>query len=144
MKTPGERVRYTALLRAFLNVGKKEATELLNSSKKNLARTLYAVRTPNSARAPIVPGTDLAIDELGVPTHLAYEMFREDFTKYLMRELNFTESEAREATKAEAFNPETQRMFKEYAEKRVVLKTIGTLGGNPTKNFVNCWKGQRS
>ncbi|MBP3732105.1 MAG: hypothetical protein J6I84_02545 [Bacilli bacterium] len=45
LKTPGERVRYTALLRAYLNAGKKEATELLNTSKENLARELYAVRT---------------------------------------------------------------------------------------------------
>ena len=43
--TPGERVRYTALLRAFLNSGKREATQLLNTSKENLARDLYSVRT---------------------------------------------------------------------------------------------------
>lgn len=45
LETPGDRVRYTALLRAYLNAGKKEATELLNTSKENLARELYAVRT---------------------------------------------------------------------------------------------------
>ena len=37
--TPGERVRYTALLRALLNAGKKEATELLNTSKVEYFRT---------------------------------------------------------------------------------------------------------
>ena len=37
-KTPGERVRYTALLRAMLNSGKKLATDLLNTSKKNEAK----------------------------------------------------------------------------------------------------------
>ena len=64
LNSPGERVRYTAMLRAFLNAGKKEATELLNTSKENLARELYSVRTKSSARCPIVPSTDLAIDEL--------------------------------------------------------------------------------
>ena len=38
-----------------------------------------------------------------------------------MNELNFTEKEARKATKEEALNPETQKMFKEYAEKQIVL-----------------------
>lgn len=120
-KTPGERVRYTALLRAFINLGKREATELLNTSKQNLARDLYSVRTKNSARCPIVPSTTLKIDELGVPTHIAYEMCREGFMKYLQQELNFTYDEARKATKEESDNPETQRLFKEYAEKQIVL-----------------------
>lgn len=122
--TPGERVRYTALLRAFLNTGKKEATELLNTTKENLARGLYSVRTKNSARCPIVPSTTLAIDEIGVPRHIAYEMCREGFIKYLMSELNFTEEEAKKATKSEADNPETQKLFKEYAEKQIVLETL--------------------
>lgn len=121
-KTPGERVRYTALLRAFLNTGKKEATELLNTSKENLARELYSVRTKNSARCPIVPSVDLQIDELGVPTHIAYEMCREGFLKYLQEEINFTRDEALKATKDEALNPETQKLFKEYAEKQIVLE----------------------
>ena len=120
-KTPGERVRYTALLRAFLNAGKKEATELLNTSKENLARDLYAVRTKSSARCPIVPSVDLAIDELGVPRSIAYEMCREGFIKYLQDELNFTKKEAVKATREEANNPETQKLFKEYAEKQIVL-----------------------
>ena len=122
--TPGERVRYTALLRAFLNTGKKEATELLNTTKENLARGLYSVRTKNSARCPIVPSTTLAIDEIGVPRHIAYEMCREGFIKYLMSELNFTEEEAKKATKNEADNPETQKLFKEYAEKQIVLEIL--------------------
>lgn len=125
--TPGEKARYNALLRAYLNTGKKEATELLNTSKENLARELYAVRTPNSARCPIVPSTTLAIDEIGVPTHIAYEMCREGFIKYLMEELNFDEKRAREATLKEALNPETQKLFKEYAEKQIVLNTDLTI-----------------
>lgn len=119
--TPGEKARYNAVLRALLNAGKKEATELLNSSKQNLARNLYSVRTQNSARCPIVPSTTLAIDEIGVPTSVAYEMCREGFLKHLQAELNFTEKEALKATKEEALNPETQKMFKEYAEKQIVL-----------------------
>ena len=120
-KTPGEKVRYTALLRAFINIGKKEATKLLNTSKENLARGLYAVRTKSSARCAIVPSTELAIDELGVPRSIAYEMLREDFIEHLQKELNFTYKEAKKATKLEALNPETQKLFQEYAEKRLVI-----------------------
>lgn len=121
LKTPGERVRYTALLRAFLNTGKKEATTLLNTSKENLARDLYSVRTKNSARCPIVPSTTLRADQVGVPRSLAFEMCREGFLGYLQKELNFTYEEALKATKLEAMNPETQKLFQEYAEKQVVL-----------------------
>ena len=121
LKTPGERVRYTALLRALLNAGKKEATELLNTSKENLARKLYAVRTKNSARCVIVPSTTLKVDEIGIPRSIAYEMCREGFLGYLQNELNFTRDEALKATKKEAMNPETQKLFQEYAEKQVVL-----------------------
>lgn len=119
--TPGERVRYTALLRAFLNSVIKLSTNLLNTSKENLARELYGVRTKNSARCPIVPAMDIKIDELKIPTSIAYEMLREDFIKYLMETLNFTEKEAKKATKEEALNEETQKLFKEYAEGRMVL-----------------------
>jgi hypothetical protein len=62
LQSDGERVRYTALLRAFLNAVIKQATDLLNTSKENLARELYAVRTKNSARCPIVPAMDIKID----------------------------------------------------------------------------------
>ena len=124
LSTPGERVRYTALLRAFLNTGKREATSLLNTSKENLARDLYSVRTKNSARCPIVPSVDLKVDEIGVPRSLAYEMCREGFLGYLQKELNFTREEALKATRDEAMNPETQKLFKEYAEKQVVLSIL--------------------
>lgn len=120
-KTPGERVRYTALLRAFLNAGKKQATGLLNTSKKNEARGLYSVRVKNSARTAIIPDTELKVDELGVPIGIAYEMCREGFIKYLMDTLNFTKEEAIKATKKEAENPETMKLFKEYAEQQMVL-----------------------
>ena len=120
--TPGERVRYTALLRALLNVGKKEATELLNTSKENLSRILYSVRTKNSARCPIIPSTTLKIDEVGIPTHIAYEMCRSGFVKYLMENYNFTEKQALRSTKEEFDNPELRRRFKEYAEKQLVIR----------------------
>lgn len=122
MSTPGERVRYTALLRALINIGKKETTELLNSSKENMSRLLYSVRTQNSARCPIIPSTTLKIDEVGIPTHIAYEMCRSGFVKYLMEQLNFTEKEALRSTKEEFNNPEIRKLFKEYAEKQLVIR----------------------
>ena len=125
MANPGERVRYTALLRAMLNVGKKEATELLNSSKENLARGLYSVRTKNSARCPIIPSTTLPIDEVSIPRHIAYEMCRSGFCDYLVKELNFTKAEAVRSTRDEYDNPEIQKLFKEYAEKQYVINQRG-------------------
>ena len=119
--TPGEKVKYTALLRAMLNAGRKQATELLNTSKQNLARDLYSVRTKNSARCPIVPSTTAPIDEISIPVHLAYVMCRSGFIKYLINELNFTEDEAIKSTKVEVLNPETQKLFKEYAERQCVV-----------------------
>lgn len=121
MKEPGERVRYRALLKAFLNAGKKEATELLNASKKNMARGIYSARIKNSARCPIVPDTSLAIDEISIPVHIAYEMCRSGFCKYLQTELNFTREQALRSTREEYKNPRIQELFKEYAEKQVVI-----------------------
>ena len=120
-KTPGEKVRYTALLRALLNIGKKMTTELLNTTKENLARGLYAVRTKNSARCPIIPSTELAIDEVSIPRHLAYEMCRSGFCDYLEKKLNFSKSEAVRSTLEEYNNPEIQKLFQEYAEKQIVI-----------------------
>lgn len=119
--TPGERVRYTALLRALLNAGKKQATSLLNTSKKNEAREIYSIRVENSARAPIIPDTELKVDEIGIPDYLAYEMCREGFINYLMEKLNFTKREAILSTRKEANTEEIRKLFKEYAEQQVVL-----------------------
>ena len=121
-KTPGEKARYIALLRAMLNKGKYWSTELLKASKDNLARESYAVRTKNSARCPIIPSTTLAIDEVGIPRHLAYEMCRSGFIAYLQEKRNFTYQEAKRSTIEEYENPELQKLFKEYAEKQVVLR----------------------
>lgn len=135
LKSPGERVRYRGLLKAFINSGRKLATRLLNSSKENLAREIYSVNADNSARCPIVPDPDLAIDEVTVPVQIAYEMCREGFIKYLETELNFSHEDAKNTVKLEWNNPETQKMFREFAEKQYVL--VYTL---PVHNFVNCWK----
>lgn len=123
LKTPGERVRYTALLRAMLNFGRKEATDLLNTSKDNLARGLYAVRTKNSLRCPIVPSTTLPIDEVQIPRHLAYEICRSGFIKFLMEQYNFTEEQAKFSTMNESSNLDLQRAFDEY------------VNGNPKKGI---------
>lgn len=122
LETPGEKARYIALLRAMLNKGKYQATELLKTSKENLARESYAVRTKNSARCPIIPSTTLAIDEVGIPRHIAYEMCRSGFIGYLQEKMNFTYQEAKRSTMNEYENPEIQKLFKEYAEKQVVLR----------------------
>jgi len=121
LQTPGERVKYTAVLRALLNSGKHWSTELLNSSKKNLAREMYSVRTKNSARCPITPSTTLKIDEIELPRHIAYETCRSGFCKALQEEYGFTPEQAKISTEKEYDNPEIQKKFKEYAEKQVAI-----------------------
>lgn len=143
LDTPGERVRYTALLRAMLNVGISEATSLLRESKKNLARDLLNTNVDNSARAVITPSTTLKIDEIEVPTHLAYEMCRSDFVKHLMEKMNLTKSEAIRSSVEEYDNPEIQKLFKEYAETRTVLycmirRVKAPLGEISPRIFENC------
>ena len=86
-----------------------------------MARELFGVRTKSSARCPIVPSTKLKIDEIGLPVSVAYDLMREKFIEYLQQQLNFTYKEAMKATKEEAFNPETQKLFKEFAEKQLVI-----------------------
>ena len=41
--------------------------------------------------------------------------------EYLQNQLNFTYKQALVATREEANNPETQKMFKEFAEQNVVI-----------------------
>lgn len=127
LQTPGERVRYIALLRTMLNKGRYWSTELLKASKDNLARESYAVRTKNSARSAIIPSTTLAIDEVGIPRHIAYEMCRSGFIEYLQEKRNFTYQEAKRSTLHEYENPELQKLFKEYAEKQVVLRKTARI-----------------
>lgn len=115
-KTPAERVGYTALLRALLRVGNSEASSLLNTSKENLARGLHSVRVKNSMRSPIIPSVDLPIDQARIPRHLAYEIFRSGFIKYIMEKYNFSEDEATLSTRLEAMNPEMQQEFTDYIE----------------------------
>lgn len=124
LNTPGEKARYVALLRALINSGKRITTDLLNTSKENLARDLYSARVKNSARCPIIPSTTLAVDEIGVPIHVAYEMCREGFIRYLMKELNFTWDEAKKSTKLEYNDPTLLEHFKKYAESQVVLNYL--------------------
>jgi DNA-directed RNA polymerase beta' subunit len=64
----------------------------------------------------------LAIDEVGIPRHIAYEMCRSGFIGYLQEKMNFTYQEAKRSTMNEYENPEIQKLFKEYAEKQVVLR----------------------
>lgn len=123
LKSPAERVGYTALLRALLSYGRKETTELLNTSKENLARGLYSLRVKNSLRCPIVPSTELPIDEVIIPRHLAYEICRSQFIKFLMEQYNFTEEQATISTKVESDNPELQKAFDEF------------VNGNPAKGI---------
>jgi hypothetical protein len=49
-------------------------------------------------------------------------MCRSGFIEYLQEKLNFDYKEAKRSTLLEYENPEIQKLFKEYAEKQVVLR----------------------
>jgi hypothetical protein len=51
-------------------------------------------------------------------------MCRSGFCQYLQKELNFTKAEALKSTRDEYTNPKIQELFKEYAEKQIVIKTL--------------------
>jgi hypothetical protein len=55
-------------------------------------------------------------------------MCRSGFCEYLEKELNFTKQEAIRSTKEEYDNPEIQKLFKEYAEKQIVIDITVTSG----------------
>ena len=52
-----------------------------------------------------------------------YEMCKEGFAQYLCDEHNFTKKQALRSIKKEAMDELTQQLFKEYAEKQLVLVT---------------------
>ena len=94
-------------------------TALTAGSKQNIARYTYKIRQPNSGRSVITGDPNLKIDEVGLPTHLAYEAMKTDFINYIKDELRLKRSDA----VARYLNPDQQimDMFKLYAENRVVL-----------------------
>lgn len=116
LKSPREKAAYNALLRSLLIYGNNMATDLLRTSKENLARSNYSIRMKNSLRCPIVPDVDIQIDQVKIPRHLAYEICRDGFIKYIMEKYNFSEEEAKLSTRIEAMNPEMQQEFTDYVE----------------------------
>lgn len=94
-------------------------TALTAGSKQNIARYTYKIRQPNSGRSVITGDPNLKIDEVGIPTHLAYEALKTDFINYIKDELRLKRSDA--VARYLEHDQQIMDMFKVYAEGRLVL-----------------------
>lgn len=123
---PKIRTLLRATLRRMISKLPEQVTSILSPSKENIARNIYSVRQDKSARAAIVGDPDLALDEIRVPIHLAYEICRNDFIKYLMD--YYEESASKSEVRYRKASLETLELFEKYSiTRRVLLNRPPTL-----------------
>lgn len=125
-----EETLYKAILREF--IGNQLLTSLSDfskPSKQNPARTLYAHRVMGSARGVITPDSTLKITEVGVPFHIAYELYKVEFIAYLADVYALDTQQDAIDMYTEA-NLETLKLFEEFVndrDKHVLLNRNPTL-----------------
>lgn len=73
-----------AVVRKYINNVIYNLSSLLKTSKQNIARTMFSKRLNNSGRAAIVADPKLDIDEITLPTFMAFEIFKDEFKKHLV------------------------------------------------------------
>lgn len=103
-------------LRLFVTKAMEGLSNLMKSSKQNLARTMQSDRLENSGRCTIIPGPNLKIDEVEIPTALFYEACREEFTNFIQTEFNVSKDRAEHLVRYEANSKEIQEAFSLYVE----------------------------
>lgn len=125
-----DKVMYMSLLRSYVGACVLSLTSVNNTSKMNLLRKLMSKRVEGSGRAPIIPSIDLNIDEIGLPIHLAYELYRTQFIKHISIEFNLDILTARGRYNA----PDTavRTLFREFCKNKVVV-----INRNPTIHKYN-------
>lgn len=105
---------FKGLMRRFISQSISDLSQLLKTSKENLARTMQSNRLTNSGRCTIIPAPDLKIDEVYIPRHLMYEACREEFIKYLEITLQCSPVKAKYLYRLESNTNEIQRLFDDY------------------------------
>lgn len=114
MKTESGKSIFRGSLRKLISSSLDGLSQLMNSSKQNLARTMQSNRLPNSGRCTIVPDPTLTADEVTIPRHLMYETCREEFIKYIADKKNISLKEAEVIYKTQSDLDEVQKMFDDY------------------------------
>lgn len=117
--TPSERVALKATLRRYCAKSPYWLSSVLRTSKETITRQVLSARIDDSGRAPIVGDPTLEIDQVKLPIHLAYELFRVDFIAYLA-ELEEISPEKAELKYTRA-SKEVLDKFAEYCKRRRVI-----------------------
>ena len=116
MKTESGKSIFRGSLRKLISSSLDGLSQLMNSSKQNLARTMQSNRLPNSGRCTIVPDPTLTADEVTIPRHLMYETCRDEFIKYIADEKGISSKEAEVIYRTQSDLDEVQKMFDKYIE----------------------------
>lgn len=116
---PSERVALRAILRRYVAKTPYWLSTILRTSKETITRQILSSRIDNSGRAPIVGDPTLEIDQVKLPIHLAYELFRVDFIAYLA-EMKGIDVKKAELIYSKATN-NTLEIFAEYCKGRRVI-----------------------
>lgn len=136
--TQAEWAMFLGTLRGYFSKVLSNISNLMRSSKQNLARTMQSTRISNSGRCTIIPGPHLKIDEVELPRTLYYEACREEFTKFVAKEFNTSMEHAEILVTNEARTEEIQQAFSlfvegdkdnpdEYPGKYVIINRAPTL-----------------
>lgn len=72
-----------ATLREFIGNQLFQTSDISKGSRGNFFRTAYTNRVIGSGRGVIAPDTELKITEVGIPFHLAYELYKTEFVAYI-------------------------------------------------------------
>lgn len=115
MKEDFDKAIFRGSFRKLVSSSLDTLSQLMNSSKANLARVMQSNRMSNSGRCTIVPDPTLKGDEVVIPIHLMYEACRGEFIQYLAEKKGITTKEA-EALYKDPFNDEVQKLFHQYIE----------------------------
>jgi len=116
MKTESGKAIFRGSLRKLITSSLDQLSQLMRSSKDNLARYMQKTRLPNSGRCVIVPDPALNADEVMIPRHLMYETCRDEFIQYIADKKGIGLKEAEIIYKTQATLDEIQKLFDEYID----------------------------
>lgn len=115
-KSPASQALMRGVARIFIDKCMMKASQLMRTSKKNYARSIFDVRMPSSGRGTIIPSLDLKVDEVGLPRWLVYEACRKEFTQFIAEKYDCNEEQANFMYKSQARSEEVQKLFDEYID----------------------------
>lgn len=114
IKSEASKAMFRGCLRRLISHNLNKLSNLLQSSKSNMARYMQSHRLANSGRCVIVEDANLKVDEVTIPRFLMYECCREEFIKFIAKKKNINEKEAEIIYRTQSDLEDTQKMFDEY------------------------------